>query len=72
MHMRYACGLLLNCFPSFVKISCFKGLNLKIYVEEDSATENENIENGEIDEQHKFLLDAHFVWILQKLAEVVE
>ena len=35
-------------------------------MKEDSATENENIENRKIDEQHKFSLDAEFVWILQK------
>ena len=27
MQIRYACGLLLNCCPSLIKISCFKGLN---------------------------------------------
>ena len=58
MQMRYACGL--------NKISCFKGLNYKIQVKEDSATENENIKNRKIDEQYKFSLDAEFVWILQK------
>ena len=30
------------------------------------ATENENIGNRTIDDQHKFSLDAKFVWILQK------
>ena len=44
----------------------FKLLSNKIQVKEDSATENENIESRKIDEQHKFSLDAEFVWILQK------
>ena len=38
----------------------------KIQVKEDLATKNENIEKCKIDEQHKFLLDAEFVWISQK------
>ena len=36
---------------------------------EDLPTEDENIEKPKIDEQHKFSLDAEFiwqVWILQK------
>ena len=64
MQMRYARSSLLNCCLSLIKISCFKGLKKKRY--KDSATENENIENREVDEQHKFSLDAEFVWILQK------
>ena len=35
-------------------------------MKEDLAIENENIENCKIDEQHKFSLNAEFVWILQK------
>ena len=66
MQMRYARGLLLNCCSSVIKISCLKGRNGKILVKEDSATENENIEDRKIDEQHKFSLDADFLWILQK------
>ena len=67
MQMRYARSLLFNCCLSLIEISCFKGLKKKRYkLKKDSATENENIENRKIDEQHKFSLDAEFVWILQK------
>ena len=66
MQIRHAGDLLLISCPNLIKISCFKGLRWKIYVKEDLATENENIENRKINEQHKFSLDADFVWILQK------
>ena len=58
MQMRHAGDLLLISCPNLIKISCFKGLRWKIYVKEDLATENENIENRKINEQHKFSLDA--------------
>ena len=37
-----------------------------LYNHQYSATENENIENRKIDEQHKISLDGDFVWILRK------
>ena len=32
----------------------------KTFVKEDSATENENIENRKMDKEHKFSLDVDF------------
>ena len=57
MQMRYARDLLLNCSSSLIKTSCCK---------EESATENENIENRKVYEPHNFSLDANFIWILKK------
>ena len=57
MQMRYARDLLLNFSSSLIKTSCCK---------EDSATENENIENRTVYEPHNFSLDANFIWILKK------
>ena len=48
--------------PFFFQISSNYFL-LHRHFKEDSATENENIENHKIDEQHKLSLDADFVWI---------
>ena len=45
-----------NCCSCLTKISSFRGLVKSYKLKGNSATENENIMNRKIDEQHKFSL----------------